>query len=217
MPPADRATIALAAGGTGGHLFPAEALARELMARGHAVVIHTERRGAQYAQALAGIEHVVLPASSLEGGIAAKARAALTILRGVLASRRDLRRRRAALMVGFGGYPSFAPALAAKSLGLPLLLHEQATRLSKANAQLLRLADGLATSFPAVAGAQGFDPSRIVQTGNPVRQAILAARGDYPPFDAASPLHLLVVGGSQGAAVFGRVVPPALALLPAAL
>lgn len=217
MPASDRATIALAAGGTGGHLFPAEALARELMARGHDVVIHTERRGAQYAQALAGIPHVVLPASSLEGGIAAKVRAALTIFRGVLASRRDLRRRRAALLVGFGGYPSFAPALAAKSLGLPLLLHEQATRLSKANAQLLRLADGLATSFPAVAGADGFDAARIVQTGNPVRQAILAARGAYPRFDADAPLRLLVVGGSQGAAVFGRVVPPALALLPAPL
>ena len=129
--PQARPAIALAAGGTGGHLFPAEALARELMARGFEVVIHTERRGAQYDKALAGIPHVVLPASSLEGGIAKKAKAALTILRGVLASRADLTRRRVGLVVGFGGYPSFAPALAAKSLGLPLLLHEQATRLSK--------------------------------------------------------------------------------------
>lgn len=209
--------IALAAGGTGGHLFPAEALARELLARGHDVVIHTERRGAQYTAALAGLAHVVLPASSLEGGVAAKAKAALTILRGVLASRRDLKRRRVALMVGFGGYPSFAPALAAKSLGLPLLLHEQATRLSKANARLLRFADGLATSFPSVEGTAGFDPARIVETGNPVRRAILDARGAYPAFDAHGPLRLLVVGGSQGAAVFGRVVPPALALLPEAL
>jgi len=212
-----RSTIALAAGGTGGHLFPAEALARELISRGHAVVIHTERRGAQYAQALAGIPHLVLPASSLEGGIAAKARAGFTILRGMLASRRDLKRRRAALMVGFGGYPSFAPALAARSLGLPVLLHEQATRLSKANAQLLRFAAGLATSFPLVAGAEGFDASKIVETGNPVRQAILAARGAYPAFDAQGPLRLLVVGGSQSAAVFGKVVPPALALLPESL
>ena len=219
MPPsaAPRATIALAAGGTGGHLFPAEALARELLARGHAVVIHTERRGAQYKQALEGLEHVVLPASSLEGGALAKARAVLTILRGVLASRRDLRRRGAALMVGFGGYPSFAPALAARSLGLPLLLHEQATRLSKANATLLPRAAALATSFPTVSGAEAIDPARVVQTGNPVRQAILDARGDYPPFDTDGPLRLLAVGGSQGAAVFGRVVPPALLQLPEAL
>lgn len=206
--------IALAAGGTGGHLFPAEALARELMARGHAVVIHTERRGAQYTQALAGIPHVVLPASSLEGGVFAKARAAMTILRGALASRRDLKQRKVAVMVGFGGYPSFAPALAAKSLGLPLLLHEQATRVSKANQQLLRFASGLATSFPRVAGADAFDASRIVQTGNPVRRSILDARGDYPAFGEGLPLRLLVVGGSQGAAVFGRVVPPALLTLP---
>ena len=207
--------IALAAGGTGGHLFPAEALARELMARGHEVVIHTERRGAQYTQALAGIAHVVLPASSLEGGVVAKVRAVLTILRGVLASRADMKRRKVGAVVGFGGYPSFAPALAAKSLGLPLLLHEQATRLSKANRQLLRFADGLATSFPQVAGADGFDPGRIVETGNPVRQSILAARGDYPAFGDGLPLRLLVVGGSQSAAVFGRVVPPALLALPA--
>ena len=212
--PQARPAIALAAGGTGGHLFPAEALARELMARGFEVVIHTERRGAQYDKALAGIPHVVLPASSLEGGIAKKAKAALTILRGVLASRADLKRRRVGLVVGFGGYPGFAPALAAKSLGLPLLLHEQATRLSKANAQLLRFADGLAISFPQVAGADGFDPAKIVETGNPVRRAILDARGDYPPFAADTPLHLLVVGGSQSAAVFGRVVPPALLALP---
>ncbi|MCW5580917.1 MAG: UDP-N-acetylglucosamine--N-acetylmuramyl-(pentapeptide) pyrophosphoryl-undecaprenol N-acetylglucosamine transferase [Luteimonas sp.] len=211
---AARPTIALAAGGTGGHLFPAEALARELMARGHTVVIHTERRGAQYDKALAGIPHVVLPASSLEGGVAAKAKAVLTILRGVLASRRDLKRRKAALVVGFGGYPSFAPALAAKSLGLPLLLHEQATRLSKANAQLLRFADGLATSFPQVAGAEGFDGEKVAETGNPVRRAILDARGDYPPFGPDTPLRLLVVGGSQSAAVFGRVLPPALLALP---
>ncbi|MCA0395069.1 MAG: UDP-N-acetylglucosamine--N-acetylmuramyl-(pentapeptide) pyrophosphoryl-undecaprenol N-acetylglucosamine transferase [Proteobacteria bacterium] len=215
--PVPRATIALAAGGTGGHLFPAEALARELMARGHEVVIHTERRGAQYDKALAGIPHVVLPASSLEGGLVAKAKAALVILRGVLASRADLKRRKVALVVGFGGYPSFAPALVAKSLGLPLLLHEQATRLSKANRQLLRFADALAISFPSVAGADGFDAARIVETGNPVRQSILDARGDYPPLGDGLPLRLLVVGGSQSAAVFGRVVPPALLALPEGL
>ncbi|MGO1542609.1 MAG: UDP-N-acetylglucosamine--N-acetylmuramyl-(pentapeptide) pyrophosphoryl-undecaprenol N-acetylglucosamine transferase [Luteimonas sp.] len=205
--------VALAAGGTGGHLFPAEALARELMARGHDVVIHTERRGAAYAQALEGIEHVVLPARSLAGGIAGKLKAALVIGRAALQARRDLRRRGAALMVGFGGYPSFAPALAAKSLGLPLLLHEQATRLSMANRQLLRMADGVATSFPQVAGLEGFDPAQVVQTGNPVRRSILDARGAYPPFGADQPLRLLVVGGSQSAAVFGEVVPPALLAL----
>lgn len=207
-------TIALAAGGTGGHLFPAEALARELIARGHRAVLYTEARGAQYAQALQGIDHLVLPARSLAGGIGGKLAAMLTIARATLQARGDMRRRGVQLVVGFGGYPSFAPALAGKSLALPLLLHEQATRLSLANRQLLRFANGVASSFPQVAGAEGFDASRVVVTGNPVRRAILEARAPYPALDATSPLRLLVVGGSQGARVFGDVVPPALLALP---
>lgn len=210
-------TIALAAGGTGGHLFPAEALARELISRGHAVVIYTESRGAAYTNALEGLPHVVLPARSLAGGIVGKLAAAATIARATLQARVDMQRRGVALLAGFGGYPSFAPALAAKSLRLPLLLHEQATRLSLANRQLLRFADALAISFPSIAGAEGFDPARIVETGNPVRRAILDARGAYPPFDDGGPRNLLVVGGSQSARVFGEVVPPALLALPEAL
>jgi UDP-N-acetylglucosamine--N-acetylmuramyl-(pentapeptide) pyrophosphoryl-undecaprenol N-acetylglucosamine transferase len=207
-------SVALAAGGTGGHLFPAEALARELQRRGHDVVIYTERRGAQYAKALEGIPHVVLPARSLAGGIGGKLAAAFTIARATLQARRDMKRRGVALLAGFGGYPSFAPAVAAKSLKLPVLLHEQATRLSMANRQLLRHADALATSFASVAGTEGFDPARITETGNPVRGDILAARGDYPALSAETPIELLVVGGSQSARVFGEVVPPALLALP---
>lgn len=210
-------TIALAAGGTGGHLFPAEALAREWMARGHRAVLYTESRGAQYAQALQGIDHVVLPARSLAGGIAGKAAAALVIARATLQARGDMQRRGVRMVVGFGGYPSFAPALAGKSLGLPLLLHEQATRLSLANRQLLRFADGVASSFPDVAGVERFDAARVTVTGNPVRRAILEARAAYPAIHETSPLRLLVVGGSQSASVFGTVVPPALLSLPDAL
>lgn len=210
-------SIALAAGGTGGHLFPAEALARELITRGHAVVIHTERRGATYAKALAGIPHIVLPARSLVGGIGGKLAAVATIARATLQSRADLRRRQVDLVVGFGGYPSFAPALAGRSLGLPLLLHEQATRLSMANRQLLRVATGVATSFASIEGVQGFDAARITVTGNPVRANILAARCAYPALSDEVPLRLLVVGGSQSARVFGEVVPPAVTALPDAI
>ncbi len=219
--PPDRATVALAAGGTGGHLFPAVALARELQARGRAVVVYTDARGATYAQALEGVEHVVLPARSLAGGIAGKLAAAAIIARAALRARGDMRRRGVGVVVGFGSYPSFAPALAGRSLGAPLLLHEQATRLSLANRQLLRIADGVATSFADLAGVGGFDPARIVQTGNPVRRAILDARAPYPAFapgaHSTAPLRLLVVGGSQGARVFADVVPAALMALPAAL
>src|SRR5690606_32002561 len=135
--------------------------------------------------------------------------------RATLQARRDMKRRGVVLLAGFGGYPSFAPAVAAKSLQLPLLLHEQATRLSLANRRLLGHADALATSFPRVAGAEGFDEARITETGNPVRSDILAARGDYPALSTDTPLELLVVGGSQSARVFGQVVPPALLALPA--
>src|SRR3546814_20542753 len=109
--PSRNATIALAAGGTGGHLFPAEALARELQRRGRAVVIYTERRGAQYAKALEGIPHLVLPARSPAGGVAGKLAAAFVILRAVLQARRDMKRRGVVLLAGLGGYPSFAPAV----------------------------------------------------------------------------------------------------------
>ncbi|WP_242112935.1 UDP-N-acetylglucosamine--N-acetylmuramyl-(pentapeptide) pyrophosphoryl-undecaprenol N-acetylglucosamine transferase [Luteimonas aquatica] len=207
-------TIGLAAGGTGGHLFPAEALARELLARGHQVVIYTERRGAAYTKALEGLPFVVLPARSLAGGLLGKLAAAFTIARAAWRARGDMRRRGVALVAGFGGYPSFAPAVAAKSRGLPLLLHEQATRLSVANRQLLRFADALAISFPSVSGAEGFDAARIVETGNPVRRDILAARAPYPALSDETPLQLLVVGGSQSARVFGETVPPALLALP---
>jgi UDP-N-acetylglucosamine--N-acetylmuramyl-(pentapeptide) pyrophosphoryl-undecaprenol N-acetylglucosamine transferase len=209
-----RRTIALAAGGTGGHLFPAEALAREWIARGHDVVIYTERRGAAYTKALQGLPFVVLPARSLAGGIGGKLAAAITIARAAWQARRDMRRRGVALLVGFGGYPSFAPALAAKSLGLPLLLHEQATRLSLANRQLLRFASAVATSFPDTGGLAAFDAARVTTTGNPVRADILAARAPYPALDAQAPLELLVVGGSQSARIFGDVVPDALLALP---
>jgi UDP-N-acetylglucosamine--N-acetylmuramyl-(pentapeptide) pyrophosphoryl-undecaprenol N-acetylglucosamine transferase len=213
-----RPTIGLAAGGTGGHLFPAEALARELQARGHGVVLYTEHRGAQFTQALAGLPHLVLPARSLAGGIGGKLAAAAVIARATAIARADMKRRGVALVAGFGGYPSFAPALAARSLGVPLLLHEQGTRLSMANRQLLRFAERVATSFGGIGGLDAKAAGKVVETGNPVRAAILeAARAPYPPLEGDAPLRLLVVGGSQGAAVFGRVVPPALLALPEAL
>lgn len=215
---APRATIGLAAGGTGGHLFPAEALARELLARGHGIVVYTEERGARFTQALEGLPYRVLPARSLAGGVVGKLAAATVIARATLAARADMKRRGVALLAGFGGYPSFAPALAAKSLGLPLLLHEQGSRLSLANRQLLRFADRVATSFGDIGGVDPAAHGKLVETGNPVRASILeAARAPYPSLAAGAPLRLLVVGGSQGAAVFGRVVPPALLALPEAL
>lgn len=212
---AQRVTIGLAAGGTGGHLFPAEALARELQARGHGVVLYTEERGARFTRALEGIPYRVLPARSLAGGLAGKLAAAAVIARAATHARADMKQRGVALLAGFGGYPSFAPALAARTLGLPLLIHEQGSRLSLANRQLLRFADRVATSFADTGGVDAASRGKLVETGNPVRASILeAARTPYPALAGDGPVRLLVVGGSQGAAVFGRVVPPALQALP---
>lgn len=211
-------TIALAAGGSGGHFFPAEALARELSARGHRVVIYTDARGAQYAERLDRIEMVTLPAAAIGAGIVGKIKTARTILKAVWIARRDMKRRHVAGIVAFGGYPSFAPALAARSLLLPLILHEQATKVSLANSKLLHFATRLATSFPQVKGSGAIAPHRIRQTGNPVRGDITALR--LQPYSAPTDtgrIELLVVGGSQSASVFGEIVPPALLALPEAI
>lgn len=201
--------IALAAGGTGGHLFPAVALARELLARGHEVTVLTDPRGAKFD---AGVQVRSVPASRLAGGLAAKLAGALQLLRGVAASAWHLKRDRVDLLVGFGGYPSVAPVLAARLTGVPVVLHEQNAVLGRANAQLARHAKLMATSFPEVDGLSG-RAQRL--TGNPVRAEAVAARA--VPFRAPEddgPFHLLVFGGSQGASIFADVVPAACALLP---
>ena len=213
------ATIALAAGGTGGHFFPAEALARTLQTRGHTVTIYTDARGIRYAgQVGDSARLVVLPAAAIGPGPLGKLRTLRTILVATLQARRDLKQSQAKIMVAFGGYPSFAPALAAWTLRRPLVLHEQATRVSLANRKLLPLASRLATSFPTVEGTGNFPAAQIVETGNPVRAEIVAARTvAYQSPVPEQPLRLLVVGGSQSASVFGEVVPPALLALPAEL
>ena len=145
----------------------------------------------------------------------AKALGLLQLARGVLAAAWTLKRDRTELLIGFGGYPSVAPVLAAKLTGVPIVLHEQNAVLGRANARLVRYAAVIATSFPEVAGLGG-RPQRL--TGNPVRKEAAAARN--APFRAPlddGPFRLLVFGGSQGARVFSEIVPAACALLPAPL
>ncbi|MFC3080475.1 glycosyltransferase [Phenylobacterium terrae] len=202
--------VALGAGGTGGHLFPAQALASELCRRGWQVTLLTDDRGAAFA-GQASRDTVALPASRIGGGVSGKARAAAVIASATWKARRLLRERQARGLVGFGGYPSFAPALAAKSLGLPLLLHEQATKFSLANQKLLGAATRVALSFPIEHGRR--DADKFVLTGPPVRPEIAAAAGaPFPTLDGS--IRLLVVGGSQAAAVFGEQIPRAVLQLP---
>ena len=206
--------IVIAAGGTGGHFFPAEALAQSLVARGHRIVLMTDARSGSLRSAVfEGRETHVIAGAGLAGRGARAIGAAAGLLRGVAQARAVLQRLDAAAMVGFGGYPSVAPFVAARTLRRrpALLLHEQNAVLGRANRALARGTDLLALSFAGTARLPGGVATRIV--GNPVRSAI--APRDYSP--PGGDIRLLVLGGSLGARVFSDVVPAALAALPDAL
>lgn len=206
--------VILAAGGTGGHIFPAEALARTLLARGLRVALVTDKRGGQFSD-LADVQVYRIPAATLSGNILRKIRSIVVMALGCWQAGVLLRRLRPALVVGFGGYPSVPTVYAAGRLHIPVILHEQNAVLGQANRALLRQAKLLATGFPQVSGLPGDCPVRLVQTGNPVRPAFATLRDQsYPTPSADGPVQLFVMGGSQGARVFSEVVPKALALLP---
>jgi UDP-N-acetylglucosamine--N-acetylmuramyl-(pentapeptide) pyrophosphoryl-undecaprenol N-acetylglucosamine transferase len=210
--------IVIAAGGTGGHVFPAEALAAALIARGHRVVLMTDARsGALKSPVFAGHEQFVLPGAGIAGrGIWRGARAVLALAAGTARARRLLKTLSPAAIVGFGGYPCVAPVVAAQSLRRRpfILLHEQNAVLGRANRMLARLADVLALG--AVRTARVPAGLETFAAGNPVRPAIAALSGQayVPPGDT---INLLVLGGSLGARIFSDVVPATLAGLPDSL
>lgn len=207
--------IVIAAGGTGGHFFPAEALAAELLTRGHRVALMTDARsgGLKSAVFAAGDTHVIAGAGIAGRGVVRAAKAVASLTAGVAQGRHILSRLNAAAVVGFGGYPSVAPVLATRLLRRrpPVILHEQNAVLGRANRFLARHADRLALSFASTS----LVPANIATevTGNPVRPAIaeLADRPYSPPTDD---FRLLILGGSLGARVFSDVVPAAIAQLP---
>ncbi|HEX3576388.1 MAG TPA: undecaprenyldiphospho-muramoylpentapeptide beta-N-acetylglucosaminyltransferase [Rhodopila sp.] len=207
--------IVIAAGGTGGHFFPAEALAAELVARGYRIVLMTDARsGALSSAVFAGREQFVLRGAGIAGRggwRAAKAVAAMTA--GVFQARGILSRLGAGCVVGFGGYPCVAPVLATSLLRRrpPVILQEQNAVLGRANRFLARRAHVLALGFEKTARVPPGTATAV--TGNPVRPAISAlAETGYAA--ATDRIQLLVLGGSLGARVFSDVVPPALGSLP---
>ncbi|RJF84255.1 undecaprenyldiphospho-muramoylpentapeptide beta-N-acetylglucosaminyltransferase [Azospirillum cavernae] len=209
-------TIMLAAGGTGGHMFPAEALARALLARGRSVTLVTDRRGHAFGDSLAEVPVHRIRAASPGAGLIGKLKAAVEMALGLLEARALLRRLRPAAVVGFGGYPSVPTVYAAIQARVPSLLHEQNAVLGRANRMLIAGAKRLAVAFTGVTRVSEADRAKIIRTGNPVRPAIAAQRdADYQAPEGESPVRLLVMGGSQGARVFSDIVPQALALLPA--
>ncbi len=209
--------IALAAGGTGGHVFPALSLAEALCGRGHHVLVLTDQRGDAFDVADAPWTVAKIRAASpTTGGLAAKLAAMAQLGLGVLDSCRAIKTFQADAIVGFGGYPSVPAVLAGSWLNKPAILHEQNAVLGRANRWLVNRAAVIATSFDVTVGAGGGQP--VERTGNPVRAAILAHRETrYDEPASGGDIRLCVFGGSLGARVFSDLVPAALALLPAGL
>lgn len=203
--------IALAAGGTGGHVFPALAVAEALRGAGVETLMMTDHRGAHLIPAEG---RVVLPAASpFQRGTITRLLAMVKLGTGAGLALLLMLKRRPAAMIGFGGYPSFAPLLVARLLGVPSLLHEQNAFLGRANHLLARWTGHLALSWEGTHNL----PARVKSfiSGIPVRSAFFAI--DPRPVSAKGPLSLTIIGGSLGAAVFADLVPAAIAALPAKL
>ena len=210
------ASVLLAAGGTGGHLFPAQALAEELARRGITVDLATDMRGDRYGTGFPAHNVYHLPSATLGSkSPAAIARTGWLLSRGLVAAFQLIGKLKPGVVVGFGGYPTFAPLKAAQLRGVPTILHEQNAVLGRANKMLAKGVTGIATSFAATKFLTPDLATKARLTGNPVRTAVIeAARRLYAKPQAADKLSLLVFGGSQGARFFSEAVPPALALLP---
>jgi len=213
MHAADRAPVLVAAGGTGGHLFPAEALAAALAQRGVAVHLATDKRAARYGGAFADdAVHVIASATLRARNPIALARTAATLGLGVAQAWALVGRLKPAAVIGFGGYPTVPPVLAAAWRGVPTLIHDANAVIGRANRLLAPRVTAIATTFPDVFTSRPQLGAKATLTGNPVRPAVVeAAATPYQPL--AKPLRLLIFGGSQGARVMADVVPAAIGAL----
>jgi UDP-N-acetylglucosamine--N-acetylmuramyl-(pentapeptide) pyrophosphoryl-undecaprenol N-acetylglucosamine transferase len=203
--------VVLAAGGTGGHLFPAESLATELRKRGLVVDLATDERAARYGMTFpARATHIIPSATFRSRNPVSMAKTVARLGFGTGVAIRLLRHLRPAAVVGFGGYPSIPPLLAAAVLRIPSIIHEQNGVMGRANRLLARAATAIATSFAAVLDDAPPLARKATFTGNPVRPRVAdAATIAFPRLEADGPLSLVVFGGSQGARIMSEIVPPA--------
>lgn len=215
----DSRIVVLAAGGTGGHIFPAEALAEELLLRGYEPHLVTDHRFHQYNKnssegVLGRIPIHTITAGSLGGALTTRVKNALGMVRGTLQAAGHLKKLQPLAVVGFGGYPSFPTMFAAIMQGRITVLHEQNSVLGRVNKLLGSRVSAVASSYHDLRGLP--ENIRNVRfTGNPVRAALRALNQvEYPALANDGMLRLLVIGGSQGASVFSRVMPEAMKLLP---
>ncbi|MDP2125210.1 MAG: undecaprenyldiphospho-muramoylpentapeptide beta-N-acetylglucosaminyltransferase [Parvibaculum sp.] len=211
--------IVIAAGGTGGHLFPGQALAQELRRRGRRIALITDERVQRFDRLFPDADIYPVPAATPSGkGAVGLVRAAPAILAGVARSFGILGRIRPAALIGFGGYPTLPPVAAAILRGIPVCVHEQNAVLGRVNRLVAPYVSAIASTFDAPKFLRPKDAGKLVLTGNPVRDAVIAVAGrSYAAPAGQETIHLLVFGGSQGARVMSDVVPDALAQLPEAL
>jgi len=209
--------LLIAAGGTGGHMFPALAVAAELRRRGRAVALVTDPRGARFARDER--DCAVIAAASPTGGALSRLAAVATLARGFFQSLSVVHRTRPAAAATFGGYASVPAALAARLARVPLLVHEQNAVMGRANRLLARFAARVVLTFAGTAAVPALARGRVLVAGNPVRPgfATTSPAADRPGCASDDRLRLLILGGSQGARIFADIVPTAVALLPAAL
>ena len=208
----------LAAGGTGGHMVPAHALAAELKSRGHGVLLITDDRGARFPGLFEDVPVHILPAGRMGGGPIAWLKALNSVVKGRGQAKRLYREHKPDAVVGFGGYPAVPSLLAASSMGIPTVIHEQNAVLGRANRFLAGEARAIGTAYEEMDRLKSRHKSKCVLVGNPVRDAV-ARLGElpFPPFDEFAPLKILITGGSQGATVLGEVVPEGLGMLQPSL
>ena len=208
----------LAAGGTGGHMIPAHALAAELKSRNHGVLLITDDRGARFPGLFEGVPVHILPAGRLGGGPVGWLKAAGSVLKGRGQAKRLYREHRPDAVVGFGGYPAFPSLLAASALKIPTVIHEQNAVMGRVNRLLAGEAEAIGTAYDQIDRLKPKYADKAALVGNPVREEI-ARLGElpFPPFDEVAPLKILVTGGSQGATILSRVVPEGLGMLEPSL
>lgn len=209
--------ITLVAGGTGGHMMPAEAAGRVLLSQGQAVHFITDQRGDAYPDILQGVPRTVLKSGHKSGvGFVGKARLAVNMFGSAIKCWRQFGRERPDLVVGFGGYPSIPALLAARARSVPAILHEQNAVFGRSNRMLASGAKKIALSFANTQRLSKADKVKTIETGNPVRRSVEQI-GEHA-YQAPSPhqdIRILVVGGSQGATILSRIVPKALSMMDA--
>ncbi len=206
--------ILLSAGGTGGHMFPASALAKDLLSRGFKVELVTDTRGKKFTGDFGEIPITVIQAATLRSGIVGKVSGMMGLGMGIMQANRLINRMKPAVVVGFGGYPSFPAVFAAQRKKIPTIIHEQNAILGRANSMLAAKADRIALSMSHIHGLEEIDVPRATVTGNPIRDQIAALYSKpYPTVQPDGIIRILIMGGSMGAHVFSDIVPRALAKL----